>query len=80
MPLEHPIANNLFSEITDQEIAQIVADQLPQWKQACDNPSGDIVVIQQEVFWRSIDDAELLYAAIRYAGATGKTVMIAPKI
>jgi len=78
MPQQHVRTNRFSPEITDEEIAQIVADRLPQWKAACDNPSGDIVIIQQEVFRRSVEDMLLLHAAIRYAGNACKTVMIAP--
>lgn len=78
MPDRDFAATNPLTDIPDDEIARILANQLPQWKRACDNPGGDIMIIEQEVFRRSITDATLLYAAIRYAGAAGKTVMIAP--
>jgi len=65
-------------EITDEEVVSVVGERLPQWKVACEKPGADIVIIQQEAFGRSRSEVFLLHCAIRYAGITGKTVMIAP--
>ncbi|HEV2618650.1 MAG TPA: hypothetical protein VGU23_01780 [Acidobacteriaceae bacterium] len=78
MPHQHREIALYPSEITNDEVARIVADQLHEWKMACDSSEGDIVIIEQEVFRRSMSDMHLLYTAIRYAGNVGKTVMIAP--
>jgi hypothetical protein len=77
--LHQPTARtNHQSEITDEEVASIIGEQLPRWKVACNEPGADIVIIQQEAFGRSQSEFFLLHCAIRYAGIAGKTVMIAP--
>jgi hypothetical protein len=69
---------SLQSEITDEEVVSIIGERLPRWKDACDRPGADIVIMQQEAFGRSQSEVLLLHCAIRYAGIVGKTVMIAP--
>jgi hypothetical protein len=77
--LNQPAARTIHqSDTTDEEVVSIVGERLPRWKVACDRPGADIVIIQQEAFGRLESEVFLLHCAIRYAGITGKTVMIAP--
>lgn len=67
----------LTKALSDQEIAELVAESIPHWKAACDNPDADTVVLQQLAFGCSPDELLLMSFAIKYAGIAKKNVMIA---
>lgn len=69
---------NNFPETTDDEVVEIVSQEFPHWKLACDPAAPNPVVIEQREFGKSLKDAFLLRVVIRYAGIMGKTVAINP--
>jgi len=75
-------ANSSFDPIPaalfDPEIATIVAEQLPEWKRACEDRDSDAVLLTQAVFGRSAKEVFLLAAAIKYAGMKQKAVTLIP--
>jgi len=76
---DRPTYKTRFStDASDEEIARIVAEQLPNWKLACDNAEVDSIILRQTSFGRSQVEVALLHAAIRYAGIAGKTIMVVP--
>ena len=76
-------ANSSFDPIpaalSDQEIATIVAEQLPEWKRACEDQDTDVVLLTQATFGRSAKEVFLLAAAIKYAGMKQKAVTVIPQ-
>jgi len=78
MSSQHAGRITRLSEHTNEEIAQIVSEHMPVWKLACYNSEADTVILQQTSFGRSRNEIIMMYAAIRYAGIEGKTVMVVP--
>ena len=64
--------------LTEEEIVRLVTEHIPRWREACDNPGADTVVLQQRAFGSSADELFLIALAIKYAGMKKKTVTIAP--
>jgi hypothetical protein len=65
-------------ETTDDEVVEIICQEFPHWKLACDPAAPNPVVIEQQDFGKSLKDAFLMRVVIRYAGIMGKTVTINP--
>ena len=64
--------------LSDEEVTEIVSQQLPRWKAACDNAEADSVIFSQKAFGESFDETLLMGCAIKYAAIAKKKVTILP--
>jgi len=69
----------ISSSFSHEEIAKILAEQMPGWKAACENPGAEVVLLTQAAFGYSLEEIVLLAVAVKYAGTFGKTVTIVPQ-
>jgi len=65
-------------DMTDAQVVEIISQELPHWKLACDPGAPNPVILTQREFGRTLNDIFLMHAAILYAGIMGKTVTINP--
>jgi hypothetical protein len=67
---------SIFPEISDERVIELITQEFPLWKIACDRVERKRVTLYQEAFGKSLNDSFVLHLAIRYAGMMGKTVII----
>jgi hypothetical protein len=65
--------------LSDKAITEIVTENLPKWKSACQNADASCVILTQGAFKKTDNDLFLLAVAIKYAGIAKKDVMISWK-
>jgi len=81
MDTEH-LENNPFlsHKFTDENIADIVTEELPNWKKACDSAEADQVIFHPDAYGYSVRELLLMALAVKYATVCkGKGIMITPK-
>jgi len=69
----------IFPETSDEQVVELITQEFPLWKIACDRVAPKRVTLYQEAFGKSLNDSFVLHPAIRYAGIMGKTVVIKPR-
>lgn len=69
-----------FPETSDERVVELITQEFPLWKIACDRVARKRVTLYQEAFGKSLNDSFVLHLAIRYAGIKGKTVVIKPRL
>mgnify|MGYP001608383316 CR=1 FL=1 len=68
---------NFSMSPTEEQIAAILQESLPEWKKTCDSDQAEGIILHQDAFGISTDEMLLLGFAVKYAGLKKKDIRIA---
>lgn len=78
MMLKRIAVNNIYGQTREQMLEHVLPFYLPDFAEACNDPSADVVMMHQVAFAydQSNEEYLLLGMAIKYAGLKNKEVRI----